>query len=96
MANQKRECLHFYDLLPNNKSKEQAVVYRYGKKSMSFGLYASTEIYNNFNIKFRYNLYRIRTHISMQPTLACAHLQLLHFPVLHEQVSMKFLNVTED
>ena len=32
----------------------------------------------------------------MQPTLACAHLQLLHFPVLHEQVSMKFLTATED
>ena len=25
-----------------------------------------------------------------------AHSQLLHFPVLHEQVSMKFLTATED
>ena len=29
-------------------------------------------------------------------TLARTHLQLLQFPVLHEQVSMKFLTVTED
>ena len=28
--------------------------------------------------------------------LARAHLQLLHFLILHEQVSMKFLTVTED
>ena len=29
-------------------------------------------------------------------TMARAYLQLLHLPVLHEQVSMKFLAVTED
>ena len=27
-------------------------------------------------------------------TLARVHLQLLHFPVLHEQVSVKFLTIT--
>ena len=35
-------------------------------------------------------------HMDKHATLALACLQHLHFPVLREQVSMKFLTVTED
>ena len=36
------------------------------------------------------------SHRYKHATLARAHLQLLDFPVLHEEVSMKFLTVMED